>query len=64
MASVIASSWMDPIISYIANGSLPYEPKEVDRVWRKAAQFWLLEEKRYTDGLMRDRTFDVCTLML
>ena len=32
MASVIASSWMDPIILYIANGSLLYEPKEAKRI--------------------------------
>lgn len=46
MASTIALSWMDPIISYIINGSLLCKPKEAERVRRKSVRFLLSEEKR------------------
>ncbi|XP_075650005.1 uncharacterized protein LOC142620529 [Castanea sativa] len=44
--STASLSWMDPIISFISDGTLPSEHKEVEKVRRKLTRFWLSVEKR------------------
>lgn len=37
---------MDPIISFILDGTLLDEQKEAEKIRRKSAKFWLLAEKK------------------
>lgn len=37
---------MDPIISFISDETLPNEQKEVQKLKRKSARFWLLAERK------------------
>ena len=41
VVSMLRSSWMDPIIQFLAEDRLLSEIKEADRVHRVAVQFWL-----------------------
>ena len=43
-------SWMDPIISFIADGTLPSDSKETKKVQRKSTRFWLSGKKTYING--------------
>ena len=36
--------WMDPIIEFLANDCIPNDEKEVERIHRIAARFWLSED--------------------
>lgn len=38
---LLESSWMDPIIKFLAEDHLPNEGKEVDKVCKIANRFWL-----------------------
>ena len=42
----VGSSWMDPIISFLKEDTLPSEKLEVEKIRRKAPQFWLSEDKK------------------
>ena len=39
--TVSESSWMDPYISFLSDGSLPTDLKELEKVRRTSAHFWL-----------------------
>lgn len=41
VVAAFGSSWMDSIIEFLAEERLSSESKEVERVRRVAAQFWL-----------------------
>lgn len=40
VVSELESSWMDPIIEFLAEDRLPSESREVDKVHRVATWFW------------------------
>ena len=46
VASAPNLSWMDPIISFLTDGSLPTKVKEAEKVQRTSSQFWLSEDKK------------------
>ena len=46
LASAFEPSWMDPFVSFLANGSLPIEVKEVEKVQRVSSHFWLSMDKK------------------
>ncbi|XP_065619912.1 uncharacterized protein LOC136063443 [Quercus suber] len=39
-------SWMDPIVKFLKEDSLPEEKREADKVQRKATKFWLSEDQK------------------
>lgn len=46
MAIVASLSLMDPINSFILDGTLPNEQKDVEKIQRKPTKFWLLAKKK------------------
>ena len=42
----VRPSWMNPIVLFLKDDILPEEKGEVDKVRRKAHQFWLFEDQR------------------
>lgn len=46
LATVSKPSWMDPFVSFLANGSLSTDVKEVEKVHRTSSCFWLFEDKK------------------
>ena len=42
----VGSSWMDPIISFLKDDTLPEEKSEVETIRRKAPRFWLSEDHK------------------
>ena len=46
VALAFDSSWMDPIISFLTNGSLPTKVKEAEKVQRMSSWFWLSEDMK------------------
>ena len=42
----LAPSWMDPILKFLKSDTLPEEKIEAEKIWRKAPQFWLSEDKK------------------
>jgi len=45
-ASASESSWMDPYVSFLTDGSLPTDAEEVEKVGITLAHFWLSEDKK------------------
>ena len=43
---MVGSSWMDPIISFLKEDTLPLEKLEDEKIWRKAPRFWLSEDQK------------------
>ncbi|XP_075663217.1 uncharacterized protein LOC142632757 [Castanea sativa] len=43
---MVGPSWMDPLILFLNEGTLPDEKGEADKVQRKAPPFWLSEEQK------------------
>ena len=43
---MVGSSWMDPIISFLKEDTLPSEKLEDEKIWRKAPRFWLSEDQK------------------
>ena len=39
-------SWMDPIVSFLKDNTLPEEKSEAEKIRRKAPQFWLFEDHK------------------
>ena len=39
-------NWMNPIVSFLKDDILPEEKSEVEKIQRKAPQFWLSEDKK------------------
>ena len=44
--TVVEPSWMDPYISFLFDGSLPIDSKELEKVRRTSAHFYFFEEKK------------------
>ena len=44
--TVLEPSWMDPYISFLSDGSLPTDSKELEKVRRTSAHFYLFEDKK------------------
>ena len=38
------SSWMDPLMMFLKEDTLPEEKSEADKIRRKASRFWLFED--------------------
>lgn len=45
-SSELEPSWLDPYTAFLSNGSLSRDTKEVEKVRRTAAHFWLSEDGR------------------
>ena len=43
---MVEPSWMNPLVMYLKEDTLPYEKGEVDKIRRKAPCFWLFEEQK------------------
>ena len=46
LASASDPSWMNPFVSFLVDGSLLTNVKEVEKVWRTSSRFWLSEDKK------------------
>ena len=44
---MVEPSWMNPLVMYLKEDTLPYEKGEVDKIRRKAPCFWLFEEQKF-----------------
>jgi len=57
-----SSTWMDPLVSYLRDGTLPSDPKEANRIERKPQWFMLYEgvlyKKAFAQPLLRCTTPD------
>ena len=42
----VGSSWMDPIISFLKEDTLPSDKLEAEKIQRKAPRFWLFEDQK------------------
>ena len=42
----VGPSWMDPLVSFLRNGSLSKDKGEVEKIRRKAPRYWLSEEQK------------------
>ena len=40
------SSWMDPLVLFLRNDTLPEDKNEADKIRRKASQLWLSEDSK------------------
>ena len=40
------SSWMDPLVLFLRNDTLPEDKNEADKIRRKASQLWLSENSK------------------
>ena len=43
-------SWMDPIVTYIKDGSLPSDPAEAQKVKIRSSRFTILNDELYKKG--------------
>ena len=42
----VGSSWMNLIISFLKEDTLPSDKLEAEKIWRKAPRFWLSEDQK------------------
>ena len=42
----MSPSWMDPIVSFLKDDTLPKEKSEAEKIRRKAHWFWLFEDHK------------------
>ena len=42
----VGPSWMDPIVSFLKNDTLPEEKSKAEKIRRKAHRFWLFEDHK------------------
>ena len=42
----VGPSWMDPIISFLKEDTLPSDKLETEKIRRKAPRFWLSEDQK------------------
>ena len=42
----VGPSWMDPIVSFLKNDTLPEEKSEAEKIRRKTHRFWLSEDHK------------------
>ena len=42
----VGSSWMDPIISFLKEDTLPSDKLEAEKIRRKAPRFWLSKDQK------------------
>ena len=43
---VFESSWLDPYVAFLSDGSLPTDAKEAEKVRKMSAHFWLSKDKK------------------
>jgi len=57
-----SNTWMDPLVSYLRDGTLPLDPKDASRIEKKYQWFTLYEgvlyEKAFAQPLLRCTTLD------
>ena len=44
--SGVGSNWMDPIISFLKENTLPSDKLEAEKIRRRAPRFWLSEDQK------------------
>ena len=44
--ATLGSSWMDPIIEFLADDQIPDDEKEANKVRRVAARYWLSRDRK------------------
>ena len=44
--TTVGPNWMDPIMDFLANDWIPDDEKEVSKVRRVAARYWLSEDRK------------------
>ena len=54
LVTTVEPYWMDSIIDFLAEDRVPVDEKEVEKVCRTAAGYWL-----FTDRKLYRRSFDV-----
>ena len=42
----VGPSWMDPLVLFLKNDTLPEDKNEADKIRRKASRFWLSEDSK------------------
>ena len=42
----VGPSWMDPIVRFLKDDTLPEEKSEAEKIQRKAPWFWLSEDHK------------------
>lgn len=42
----MGSSWIDPVITFLKDGTLPQDRIEAEKIQRKAPRFWLFEDHK------------------
>ena len=42
----VGPSWMDPIISFLKEDTLPSDKLEAEKIWQKVPRFWLSEDQK------------------
>ena len=42
----VGPSWMDSIVAFLKEGTLPNDKGKVDKIRKKAPCFWLFEEQK------------------
>jgi len=42
----VGASWMDPLVSFLKDGSLPEDKVEAEKICRKALRYWLSKEQK------------------
>ena len=47
---LLGKSWLDPIVTYIKDGSLPSDPTEARKVKIKSSRFTILNDELYKKG--------------
>ena len=46
MVAMAEPCWMDPIINFLAEGQVPNDEKETDRIRRVFVRYWLSADRR------------------
>ena len=42
----VGPSWMDPVVTFLKNGTLPEDRVEAEKIRRKASRFWLSKDQK------------------
>ena len=42
----VGPSWMDPVVTFLKNGTLPEDRVEAKKIRRKASRFWLSKDQK------------------
>lgn len=50
----VCPSWMDPIVSFLKDGTFPDDKAKVEKAQRKVPRYWLLEEWKLHNAYIQD----------